>query len=335
MKIVLLGEPESKRTKYFQKAAAAFGVTVAAYPYHSFYPDSFAPAFVKLDPYAYGTSELARLEKCISYYRENFKRLSKSKHLFFNAPQAILEVLDKRGCKETLIKYGVPVTPMLLEPISCSAYLQHIMIAKRWLGVFIKPRYGSGAAGVLAYRFHPRTGREVLYTSVRLQKDTLINTKQLQRMDSKEEIKKILDITLLGDNVIEQWLPKASFEGKPYDLRVVVQFGQLDYMIARQSKGPITNLHLNNGAVSIDRLALTEQVLNEIERVAINAYNAFPGLRYAGIDILLLEESLQPYVIEVNGQGDLIYQDIFHENIIYKHQIQYYLEQNRGSYEFI
>ena len=48
----------------------------------------------------------------------------------------------------------------------------------------------------------------------------------------------------------------------------------------------------------------------------------FPGLSMAGIDILLEKGGKQPRIIEINGQGDLIYQDIFHENTIYKRQIK-------------
>ena len=32
--------------------------------------------------------------------------------------------------------------------------------------------------------------------------------------------------------------------------------------------------------------------------------------------------SLRPRIIELNGQGDLIYQDIYSENRIYRHQAE-------------
>ena len=46
------------------------------------------------------------------------------------------------------------------------------------------------------------------------------------------------------------------------------------------------------------------------------------GLRSAGIDLLLDRGSLTPRVIEMNAQGDLIYQDIYQENKIYRHQAE-------------
>ncbi|EAT2241859.1 hypothetical protein DB649_23595 [Salmonella enterica] len=49
--------------------------------------------------------------------------------------------------------------------------------------------------------------------------------------------------------------------------------------------------------------------------------------RLAGIDVLLTT-SLTPYVIEINGQGDLIYQDAQQNNLIYQAQIRAMRKQN-------
>ena len=38
--------------------------------------------------------------------------------------------------------------------------------------------------------------------------------------------------------------------------------------------------------------------------------------------MLLEQGTMKPYIIEINGQGDLIYQDIYGENRIYKRQIE-------------
>ncbi|EHQ7586508.1 hypothetical protein KSO20_004262, partial [Salmonella enterica subsp. enterica] len=53
----------------------------------------------------------------------------------------------------------------------------------------------------------------------------------------------------------------------------------------------------------------------------------FPGIRLAGIDVLLTT-SLTPYIIEINGQGDLIYQDAQQNNLIYQAQIRAMRKQN-------
>ena len=42
----------------------------------------------------------------------------------------------------------------------------------------------------------------------------------------------------------------------------------------------------------------------------------------AGIDIAFTKNMKTAYIIEINGQGDLIYQDIYNENIIYTNQVK-------------
>jgi len=46
--------------------------------------------------------------------------------------------------------------------------------------------------------------------------------------------------------IVERWYAKEEYQGYSYDLRAVVQEGDIDFLLARLSKGPITNLHLNN-----------------------------------------------------------------------------------------
>ncbi len=68
--------------------------------------------------------------------------------------------------------------------------------------------------------------------------------------------------------------------------------------------------------------------MREIDRLCASAMEPFEGLSMAGLDILLEKNTLRPLVIEMNGQGDLIYQDIFHENRIYREQAYYMTMSN-------
>lgn len=45
-------------------------------------------------------------------------------------------------------------------------------------------------------------------------------------------------------------------------------------------------------------------------------------LQYAGVDVLIERGTDIPYIIEVNGQGDHIYQDMYADNSIYTRQIE-------------
>ena len=93
-------------------------------------------------------------------------------------------------------------------------------------------------------------------------------------------------------------------------------------MVRKAGKGPITNLHLNNRAESLEALKLSEDSFMEIEKLCGKACALFPGLQVAGVGVMLDKGSRKPRIIEINGQGDLIYQDIFHDNIIYKQQVE-------------
>ena len=122
------------------------------------------------------------------------------------------------------------------------------------------------------------------------------------------------------DCIVERWYAKAEHQGYSYDLRAVVQDGRLDFLLGRLSKGPITNLHLNNHPLEIAALKLPEHTLEDIAMLCRKSMEIYPGLRSAGIDILLEKGSMKPRIIEMNAQGDLIYQDIYNENSIYGHQ---------------
>lgn len=218
-------------------------------------------------------------------------------------------------CRSTAEQYsrGITSAECLLEQMRrCRVYQ-----------VFIKPVNGSGAAGVSAFRWQPSTGRMRLYTCAFMQSGIgLVNTKRLRCFKEPKEVTALLDLVLQLDCVVERWYAKAEYQGYSYDLRAVMQEGSLDFLLARLSKGPITNLHLNNCPLETDRLGLSASVSEHIEQLCRKAMECFPGLRSAGIDILLEKGSGNPRIIEMNAQGDLIYQDIFHENKIYRHQVE-------------
>ena len=131
--------------------------------------------------------------------------------------------------------------------------------------------------------------------------------------------------------IVEKWHPKDVFNGKSYDLRAVYQFGRIEYIVVRQSDGPVTNLHLNNQAADIKELGLSGGIMSGIEEICNKAVSLFDGLRVAGIDVMLDKGSRNPRIIEINGQGDLIYQDIFSENIIYRKQAEFLKSMDTGS----
>jgi len=326
MKLIIIGEEKSKRTDYFRRAAESHGILPKLLSWDEvqgdFDVDQLNGAAVKIDPPSYQTVQLSDMGKMLSQYRLALQRLGQADCSFLNSPDAICQMLDKRGTKQCLQQHGIAVTQMFVEEIMDVGQLIGLMRQRHCYALFIKPRYFSGAAGVAAFRLHPVRGKMTLYTSCRMKEGQLINTKRLFRMEDTKEITQLLNELLALECIVERWHPKADYHGRSYDLRVVYQFGHIAHIVVRQSKGPITNLHLNNQALEVQALGLSGEAEEAIEALCGQALARFSGLAMAGIDILLEKGTNRPLIIEINGQGDLIYQDIYARNTIYREQVR-------------
>lgn len=331
--VVLIGSRNSKRTEYFLKAADNLGVPVHVTGWEDIFAGfgygTLEGAVVKIDPPSYKITDLEIMQENLLIYKDALKRMALCRCHFLNTPEAILSVLDKRLAKEELVKYGIPVTDLVLGNINSSEELLDFMKDSKEYSLFIKPVDYSGAAGVLAFRLNPVTGRMKLYTSCRLEDGKLYNTKKLFAIDNTTEIINIIDKLAGKGNkgsmpglIAEKWYPKSSFNGRSYDLRVVLQYGKVQYIVVRQSDGPVTNLHLNNNAMDFKELNLPESIEEDICNTCKKAASVFKGLNVCGIDVMIDRGSRKPRIIEINGQGDLIYQDIFSENKIYTEQVK-------------
>lgn len=340
----LLGAKNHKRTLYLKKAADSCGLSLAFSDWDEFLHFSDLPEedlFIKADPPVFYTSVLSEMKEQVEQYRRNLKSLEREEERrramgfqtrWLNTPQGILTALDKRACQELLKKAEIPTTGEGLSDIPKEGFLKGEELLS-WMEdhgenqIFLKPVLGSGAAGVCAVRLQPRMGKAVLYTCGAFVKKTmenpyLVNTKKIWALREREEISEFLDQILPLDCMIERWYPKASYQGFSYDLRAVWQFGHLDFLLARLSKGPFTNLHLNNHPMNAENLGLPFPVREEIEEICQRVSSAIPGLSSFGADILLEGRKMRPRIIEINGQGDLLYQDIYKENRIYKSQAE-------------
>lgn len=346
---VLLGNADTKRTTYFRQAAEQAGLPVLFVdwkdiplwkenqlvdwkdiPLRKKNQMRQGEYLIKIDPPLWDSCYLEELEQLARSYREQLRMLSEAAESyplkFINDPVAIGQLLDKRVCKKKLEQAGLSVTRLLEQGQVNIRTAQQLFCAMQKAGVyqvFIKPVNGSGAAGVSAFRWQPKTGRMALYTCALLHPESgFVNTKRLRRFVRTEEVTAYLDRILALDCVIERWYAKAEYKNCSYDLRAVVLDGKIEYLLGRLSRGPVTNLHLNNHPLEAGEPGIPERVLEEIALLCKKATDCFEGIRIAGIDILLEKGSLRPRIIEMNAQGDLIYQDIFHENRIYKRQVQ-------------
>ena len=329
---VLLGKPDTKRTNYMGHAAQKEGLHVLFLDWDGWkehFPEG--KVFLKIDPPVWDSCKLGQLEALVKHYENQLGQLEDQARIqdvkFFNHPGAIDLLLNKQKCKERLVRAGLSVTEEIgggkgEGPIKRVEQLLEIMQKNRGYQVFVKPIFGSGAAGVSAFRWQPNTGKMVLYTCMWKEDGMpdLVNTKKLRKVTDARQVLSLMEQLLQMECMVERWYAKEEHEGFSYDLRAVIQDKTMDFCLARLSKGPVTNLHLNNRPLKFDDLGLSGTVKEQVEELCIQAAECFPGLRSVGVDILLEKGSQRPRVIEMNGQGDLIYQDIYGDNRIYEKQ---------------
>jgi glutathione synthase/RimK-type ligase-like ATP-grasp enzyme len=326
--IVVSNQP-SLRSQFFMAAGETLGVAVDFVAYDDLLanPARYGDALIKLEPPEFAESDFSRFDTLSQAYRATLRRLADAADYaslrYLNAPNALLLALDKNACKRHL--HGLRVTPVLAEAgeIRDFSSLLTQMQARAKYAVFIKPRFGSGAGGVIALRRHPRNGQCVAYTTLRQQDGRFFNTRKIHRLTKTAELGAYVDRALQGEAIVEAWIAKASVAGETYDLRVVCQFGAIRHIVARASQGAITNLHLNNKTRPLADIALTTAQQQEIAALC-RAANTRLGLAVSGVDILMDRRGV-PWLIEVNGQGDHIYQDMYDQNVLYREQISRHL----------
>ncbi|MDO4167922.1 MAG: STM4014 family protein [Eubacteriales bacterium] len=335
-KLILVGDPGSKRTEYFTKAVDQvaqelhLSVDYQVLSWQEGTAERLRGAVVKLDPPPVFDADFLQMHHSLKGYQEHLAALQSSaggepeKIRFLNSPQAILTALDKGTCKQMLMEHGIPTTRSLCGKriYKDIDQLHRIMCREHTYSVFLKPVDHSGAAGIVAYRWNPQREISHAYTSVCLEGNHLVHTKRIRHLTGQEQIEPILRQLLKGEILVEKWYPKAEYRGNKYDLRVVWQFGRSAYMVGRQSKYPITNLDLNNHALPLECLQLSGTTLQEIRQLCDDTMACFADMSVAGIDVMLDKNTCKPRVIEVNGQGDLLHQDIYQENQIYREQVE-------------
>lgn len=215
----------------------------------------------------------------------------------------VLTMFDKPATHARLQAAGVPVPGALPEVRSCDDLL-HAARERGWSRVFVKLAYGSSASGAVALEWSGERVQAV--TTVRQEGGRLYNSRRLLRLDSWPEVRRLIDALAAQPLHVERWLPKASWAGRPMDLRVVAIGGQARHALVRLGKGPITNLHLGNERGDLPALqsAIGPARWAEVEQTCAAALAAFPGALYGGVDLLLTPGWRRLAVLEVNAFGD-------------------------------
>lgn len=226
-----------------------------------------------------------------------------------NTPSDIALMFDKPRCHELLRKHQISV-PRSLGTIHSFEELHERMQSLRCSRVFVKLAHGSSGSGVVAYqtnghKHQATTTVEIVRHNGELR---LYNSRRLRTYHDAREIAALIDELCRHHVQVEQWLPKAGFQQKTFDLRVVVIAGRAQHVVARRSHHPITNLHLLNERGTVEAIAermgtvAWQAAMETCERVM----QLFPHSLYAGIDLLIAANYQQHAVLEANAFGDLL-----------------------------
>lgn len=222
-----------------------------------------------------------------------------------NAPSDILVMTDKLLCQQRLQQHQVP-TPPLLGPVQGYDHLRALLDQHGLDRVYLKARYGSSAAGVLAYR-RTRQGQEQATTSAQLVEGPrgtrLFNVKRLRSYGRAPDIRRVIDLIAGQQAYAEAWIPKPRSGAGHFDVRLVTLAGRPAHRVARIGDRAMTNLHLDSRRAEVGSL-LSAADVRALEATACQAAGAFPHSRMIGFDVVVRHGKAQ--VLEANAFGDLL-----------------------------
>jgi hypothetical protein len=336
---VVLGVADSKRTRGLTAASAACGVAVQWVDWRDWLADPGAldaalqaPCRFKIeppgdDPVAHlqllhdgcallGRSpvdapergELLAADAWFAGFSRALQRLARQlaalPHVqVVNAPDDILAMTDKLACQQRLQAHEVP-TPPLLGTVRNHDHLMALLDAHGTDRVFVKARYGSSAAGVVAYRRN-RRGQQQATTTAQMHGDgrRLFNVKRISSYRQADEVRRVIDLVAAQEAYAEVWIPKPRCGNGHFDLRVLTFAGRAAHRVARIGQRPMTNLHLDSARADPAQL-LTPDDLTAMTTTAERAARAFAHSTVIGFD--LVAQRGRAHVLEANAFGDLL-----------------------------
>ncbi len=216
----------------------------------------------------------------------------------------ILTMTDKLRCAEVLAESAVP-TPWTIAAPATAQDLRSLLRVSGRHAVFVKPRWGSSGAGVLALRYS--ANREQIFTTAKLVDGVMWNEKRILTYTERAQIDTLLNTILSDGAVVQRWIPKATTESGPFDFRVLVVQQQIAQQTARLGTGPITNLHIDAQRRPVNEVLAKydRSVQRDLHQVCVRAAACFPGHHAVGIDAMI-DGNGRPFVIECNAWGDYL-----------------------------
>jgi hypothetical protein len=226
-----------------------------------------------------------------------------------NAPREIAELFDKRVTSRRFAEAGVPVPPPLPVETPTPEGLRAAVARAGARGIFVKLASGSSASCLALYRPRGDGSPEHLITSMELTPSGAIyNSLKVRRYTARAAIDAALAFLLREGAQIEVELEKARIAGWYFDTRVLAVDGEPAFRVVRESRLPITNLHLGGrrgDPAAFERL-VPQPVREAADESCRRIARLYPGLLHVGIDVLYTADLAGHAVVEANAFGDLL-----------------------------
>lgn len=221
-------------------------------------------------------------------------------------------LFDKRETSRRYLSRGIPVPDPLpeLARVTSPTQLREAMVAQRWPAVFVKVSCASSASCLALYRHlpsRPPAERDLILTTVASTPTGRFNSLRLQQLREREAVDALLSWLLNEGAQIERAIAKARLGRHNFDLRVLMIAGEPAFTVVRQSRHPITNLHLGGTRGDLDALrrAVSPASWTAAMRSCAQVFAAH-RCHHVGVD-LMFEPGLDRHrVIEANAFGDLL-----------------------------
>ncbi|RKI52140.1 hypothetical protein D7X55_32835 [Corallococcus sp. AB049A] len=224
-----------------------------------------------------------------------------------SSPGAIADLFDKRITSRRYAGLGIPVPPYL-DDITTPEALRTGMREAGWREAFVKLSCGSSASCLAVYRPGRAEGSGgSLLTSLHRGATGWFNSLKVRRVTDAGEVDAVLAFLLREGSQVEESRPKARLGGDLFDCRVVTIGGEPAFTVVRQSRLPITNLHLGGYRGDLDAFHAAVP-LQELEaamescRTVARAHDCL----HVGIDLMFEDFFHGHRVLEANAFGDLL-----------------------------
>jgi hypothetical protein len=226
---------------------------------------------------------------------------------WMSTPRSIITAFDKLECLERWKHAGLPI-PTRYPSATSYQQLRHA-VRERHARFFLKLRFGYSAMGAIALEWRDSLIRAITTVEVDLVagRPQLFLSKRPRVLQSESEIESLIDRLAGEELLVEDWLPKARWNGLPFDVRVVAIAGQAHHAVGRASASPFTNLNLDAKRIERDDLVETlGRTWTTVESLSAAAARELPGAGMLGIDLLIRPGGRPPVLLEANAFGDYL-----------------------------